>query len=315
MPDITPIPLPFNCVICSKPLTDKSSLLTSCGHLFCLSPGATCSALGIVNGKCQICSNNCTSVALQNKATQSDKRVKSYIFDNPVNDLKTIIDILNFRERQREILSQNAYKYQKKVTELSNEMNKLHQTYRQQCELLTQQNNHLKIQLDIKNREIESLQSTNPINTNNNNKNIAKSTCTSMTTMLRTRNKDGMSKATSRERAMSFPVSRRVSKTNNRNSIDRDRDRDRDRGRDHSRGDNGTSNTMNAFGHYSTGGPRTVAIQSNDHRRFTQVQPQQPQVRNRSTNGSLDLGPMHSNRRRWKGRSRLGNYAEPQRLN
>lgn len=99
MPRKNDIPLPFNCGVCAKPLTDNSALLTSCGHLFCVSPPSRCTELSASRpaGKCEQCGKQCDAGTLTNRAAGYDDRVKSFIFEDLHDLLVQTADIIKVR--------------------------------------------------------------------------------------------------------------------------------------------------------------------------------------------------------------------------
>lgn len=91
--------VPFNCGVCSKALTDRTALLTSCGHFFCTAQPATCTRLrpAAPAGTCEQCGKKCDAGTLANKAAGYDQRVQSFVFDDAVVLTQTLCDILKVR--------------------------------------------------------------------------------------------------------------------------------------------------------------------------------------------------------------------------
>lgn len=87
------IPLDFHCGICGRELTDNNALLTSCGHFFCASGDCTVLAPGI-NATCEVCGRQCDAGSLRNQAKGYDDRVKSFVFGDPVADIKQVVEML-----------------------------------------------------------------------------------------------------------------------------------------------------------------------------------------------------------------------------
>lgn len=94
------IPIQFNCGICAKPLTDRTALLTSCGHFFCASPPAACTRLPPCTkaGKCEQCGKHCDAGTLANRAEKYDNRVRTFVFEDLYVLLRRTADIIKVRK-------------------------------------------------------------------------------------------------------------------------------------------------------------------------------------------------------------------------
>ena len=85
--------LEYHCGVCGGELTDDEALLTSCGHFFCVTKTCTALVPG-VSGRCEQCGRQCDAGTLTNQAAGYDDHVRSFVFSDPIADIKEIIEIL-----------------------------------------------------------------------------------------------------------------------------------------------------------------------------------------------------------------------------
>lgn len=93
-------PLDFRCGICGESLTDSTAVFTSCGHFFCGTSKSSESAKRCTslwpesNGECEQCGTSCNAGVLKQKAAGYDARVKSFVFNDIIADLRGLADIV-----------------------------------------------------------------------------------------------------------------------------------------------------------------------------------------------------------------------------